>query len=179
MAVQISTPQRPVNVVLRSFARQAATALRRNLATQHVFPYEVYPGYKQVNEERKKKGMWYSTGEGYKSIQTRVVSTPGNETIVLSFHGSSALMSTLQWLSTAELSDVDLFRLDHADDKNVIARASDGFASGFLLYNKDGYLPASVFWMKRFVRDDYKRCHKYFRNDVQKEKPKSNDDMYK
>ena len=85
MAVQISTPQRPVNVVLRSFARQAATALRRNLATQHVFPYEVYPGYKQVNEERKKKGMWYSTGEGYKSIQTRVVSTPGNETIVLSF----------------------------------------------------------------------------------------------
>lgn len=106
-------------------------------------------------------------------------SSPLAETIVLSFHGSSALMSTLQWLSTAELSDGDLVRLDRADDKNVIARASDGFASGFLLYNKDGYLPATVFWMKRFVRDDYKRCLKYFHNDVQKEKPKSNDDVYK
>lgn len=106
-------------------------------------------------------------------------SSPLAEAIVLSFHGSSALMSTLQWLSTAELSDGDLVRLDRADDKNVIARASDGFASGFLLYNKDGYIPSSVFWMKRFVRDDYKRCLKYFRNDVQKEKPKSNDDMYK
>ena len=107
-------------------------------------------------------------------------SSPLAETIVLSFHGSSALMSTLQWLSTAELSDGDLFRLDHADDKNVIARASDGFATGFLLYNKDGYLPASVFWMKRFVRDDYKRLIKYFSNGKheEKSKPKSNDDMY-
>ena len=105
-------------------------------------------------------------------------SSPLAETIVLSFHGSSALMSTLQWLSTAELPNGVLFRLDHADDKNVISRFSKNFASGFLLYNKDGYLPASVFWMKRFVRDDYKRCLKYFRNDVQKEKPKSNDDIY-
>lgn len=105
-------------------------------------------------------------------------SSPLTETIVLSFHGSSALMSTLKWLSTAELSDGDLFRLDHADDKNVVARASKNFASGFLLYNKDGYLPATVFWMKRIVRDDYKRCLKYFSNGVQKEKPKSNDDMY-
>ena len=105
-------------------------------------------------------------------------SSPLAETIVLSFHGSSALMSTLQWLSTAELPNGDLFRLDHADDKNVISRFSKNFASGFLLYNKDGYLPATVFWMKRFVRDDYKRCLKYFHNDVQEEKPKSNDDMY-
>lgn len=91
-------------------------------------------------------------------------SSPLTETIILSFRGSSALMSTLQWLSTAELSDGELVRLDHAEDKNVIARASEGFASGFRVFNKDGYLPASVFWMKRFVRDDYKRCLKYFAN---------------
>ena len=106
-------------------------------------------------------------------------SSPLAETIVLSFHGSSALMSTLQWLATANIADGDLVQLDNAVDKNKICRASQGFASGFLLYNKDGYLPTSVFWMKRFVRDDYKSCLKYFRNDVQKEKPKSNDDVYK
>ena len=66
MAVQLEKPRRPVNVVLKSFARQAVTALRRNFATQRVFPYEVYPGYKAINEQRKQKGQWYSTGEGFK-----------------------------------------------------------------------------------------------------------------
>ena len=85
MAVQLEKPRRPVNVVLKSFARQAVTALRRNFATQRVFPYEVYPGYKAINERRKQKGQWYSTGEGFKSFQSHVISTPGNESIVISF----------------------------------------------------------------------------------------------
>ena len=109
-------------------------------------------------------------------------SSPLTDTIILSFHGSSALMSTLKWLSTAELSDGDFVRLDYADDKNIIARASKNFSSGFRLFNKDGNIPVSVFWMKRFVLDDYKRCLKHFSYDVQNEKSKSksksNDDLY-
>ena len=90
--------------------------------------------------------------------------SPLQETIILSFRGSSALLSTLQWLATADIADGDLVQLDAAVDKNKICRASQGFASGFLVYNKDGLLPLSVFWMKRFVRDDYKRCLKHFSN---------------
>ncbi len=90
--------------------------------------------------------------------------SPLQETIILSFRGSASLLSTLQWLATADIADGDLVQLDAAVDKNKICRASQGFASGFLVYNKDGLLPLSVFWMKRFVRDDYKRCLKHFSN---------------
>ena len=90
--------------------------------------------------------------------------SPLQETIILSFRGSASLLSTLQWLATADIADGDLVQLDSAVDKNKICRASQGFASGFLVYNKDGLLPLSVFWMKRFVRDDYKRCLKHFSN---------------
>lgn len=90
--------------------------------------------------------------------------SPLQETIILSFRGSASLLSTLQWLATAEIADGDLVQLDAAVDKNKICRASQGFASGFLVYNRDGLLPLSVFWMKRFIRDDYKRCLKHFSN---------------
>ena len=90
--------------------------------------------------------------------------SPLQETIILSFRGSASLLSTLQWLATADIADGDLVQLDAAVDKNKICRASQGFASGFLVYNRDGLLPLSVFWMKRFVRDDYKRCLKHFSN---------------
>ena len=90
--------------------------------------------------------------------------SPLHETIILSFRGSASLLSTLQWLATADIADGDLVQLDSAVDKNKICRASQGFASGFLVYNRDGLLPLSVFWMKRFVRDDYKRCLKHFSN---------------
>lgn len=103
--------------------------------------------------------------------------SPLQETIILSFRGSASLLSTLQWLATADIADGGLVQLDAAVDKNKICRASQGFASGFLVYNRDGLLPLSVFWMKRFVRDDYKRCLKYFSNGKVK-KSKSNDDMY-
>ena len=56
MAVQLEKPRRPINVVLRSFARQSVQQLEADFRTQHIYPYEIYPGYKKVNEQRKQQG---------------------------------------------------------------------------------------------------------------------------
>lgn len=91
MAVQLDKPRRPINVVLRSFARQAVQQLESDFRTQHIYPYEIYPGYKQVNERRRMKAMagsgdWYATGQGINSFQYEVMSaTEGNETIRIEF----------------------------------------------------------------------------------------------
>lgn len=86
MAVQIEETRRPPNVVLRMFARQAVTSLQRNMQTQHVWPTEIYPGFKQVNEYRKQHGGWYATGNAAKSFQSEVGSTPGSEYIRIEFN---------------------------------------------------------------------------------------------
>ncbi len=86
MATQIETPRRPINVVLRSFARQSVQQIRRDFRTQHIWPYEIYPGFAKVNEERKKRGDWYATGNGIDSFQYEVMSSSeGNETIRIEF----------------------------------------------------------------------------------------------
>jgi hypothetical protein len=72
MAVQLEKPRRPINVVLRSFARQSVQQLEADFRTQHIYPYEIYPGYKKVNEQRRQQGGWYATGEGIKSFQYEV-----------------------------------------------------------------------------------------------------------
>ena len=87
MAVQLEEPRRPMNVVLRSFARQAVQALEQNFRTQHVFPTEIYPGFAQVNAERKRKGQWYATGRGSRSFTYEVMSADeGNETIRIDYN---------------------------------------------------------------------------------------------
>ena len=73
MVVQLEKPRRPINVVLRSFARQSVQQLEADFRTQHIYPYEIYPGYKKVNEQRKSAGSWYATGEGIKSFQYEVM----------------------------------------------------------------------------------------------------------
>lgn len=104
------------------------------------------------------------------------------ETVFLRFRGSAALLATYKWLASAELADGDIVSLDFTIDKNRIARSSKNFSSGYLLFNKDYELPTSVFWMKKVIRDDYKRLNKYFSNgkheEKSKSKSKSNDDMY-
>lgn len=87
MATQLEKPRRPVNVVLRSFARQAVQTLESNLRTQHVWPTEIYPGFARVNEYRKEHGQWFATGEGARSFTFEVMSAAtGNETIRIEFN---------------------------------------------------------------------------------------------
>ncbi len=86
MAIQLEKPRRPINVVLRSFARQAVKQLKDDFRIQHIYPYEIYPGFKRVNEYREKHGGWYATGKGIKSFQFDVISAAnGNETIKIEY----------------------------------------------------------------------------------------------
>jgi len=86
MAVQIDKRKRPVNIVLAQFAKELRQALQSNLATQKVWPNEIYPGYSWINRKRKREGRWYSTGQGAGSFHTEVHSGNGNESIVLRYN---------------------------------------------------------------------------------------------
>lgn len=57
-----------LNKAIRLFFTQTLGQLDANRRMQHIYPAEVYPEYNQINQERKKKGMWYSTGQGAKSF---------------------------------------------------------------------------------------------------------------
>lgn len=86
MAVQIDQPRRPMNVVLKTFARQAVQTMEEGFRVQKIWPYEIYPGYKRVNEYRKEHGGWYATGRGEKSFTYEVTSGEGQETIRIEFN---------------------------------------------------------------------------------------------
>ena len=69
MAVQTENPRRPMNVVLRSFVRQSVQRLQDDFRVQKIWPYEIYPGFAQVNAQRRARAMrgskdWFATGEG-------------------------------------------------------------------------------------------------------------------
>ncbi len=86
MAVQIDKPRRPKNVVLRTFARQAVQQMQTDFRVQHIWPYEIYPGFAEVNARRKRQHSWYATGKGLKSFQYEVMSSKdGMETVRIEF----------------------------------------------------------------------------------------------
>ena len=72
-AKRIQNPIFPARVVISDFHKQTLAQIQANFATQRIFPYEVYPGYRQINEIRKKRDEWYSTGEGFRSIDGSVI----------------------------------------------------------------------------------------------------------
>lgn len=73
MAKRIQNPIFPAHMVISDFHKQTLLQLQANFATQKIWPYEVYPGYRQINEIRKDRGEWYSTGEGIRSISGSIV----------------------------------------------------------------------------------------------------------
>ncbi|MCF0243446.1 MAG: hypothetical protein HUK06_01635 [Bacteroidaceae bacterium] len=86
MAAKLYNNNRPINEVLARIANSTLDTMRYNFAMQHVWPYELYPGFAEVNKKRKAKGLWYATGEGLKSFSTRFNATPGNESIYFSYN---------------------------------------------------------------------------------------------
>lgn len=88
--VKIKESVFPLSKVMKDFVEQTENQMRWNMKTQQIFPFEVYPGYKEINEARHQadpKNAWYSTGAGYKSIRGQLVSATevGNVTIRISF----------------------------------------------------------------------------------------------
>jgi hypothetical protein len=79
----MATEQRkpwPIRRAVTVFHEQTLEQLGMTGDTQHVWPEEIYPGFRQVNEMRRRaaggdpaKG-WFSTGEGRKSIEGKIVS---------------------------------------------------------------------------------------------------------
>lgn len=71
----------PMRYIADLFKDQTLQQLKINMMTQRIWPFEVYPGYRVVNERRsmpKKQGgggknAWVSTGEGFKSFEGSVV----------------------------------------------------------------------------------------------------------
>lgn len=64
------------------FLNQTLQQLKSNMITQHVWPYEVYPGYHITNEWRRLHGQWYATGEGLNSFEGNVIRADENTGIV-------------------------------------------------------------------------------------------------
>lgn len=86
MATPAERPRRPVNEILKIFAEQTKEDFVINMMTQRIWPYEVYPGYRQVNEQRKQEGSWFSTGEGVRSFDVWVENDdPYHMTMVAQF----------------------------------------------------------------------------------------------
>lgn len=68
----IKSPFAPLRDVAQHFLKQTLMDLEVNAQLQRIYPSEVYKGYKEVNEYRRKHGMWYATGEGAKSFEGHI-----------------------------------------------------------------------------------------------------------
>ena len=79
----IGKPIIRLNRAMELFFRQTIVQLQNNMLTQNIFPAEVYPGYAQVNEQRRKLGMWHSTGKGYNSFHKKWVKRPEEDDVSL------------------------------------------------------------------------------------------------
>ena len=78
-------PIEPLHKAISRFHEATLMQVRANLVTQTVFPTEIYPGYRIINESRKAHGSWYSTGEGARSFTGRVVKAGEIGDVVLQY----------------------------------------------------------------------------------------------
>ena len=93
MAVKLYNPMKPLNEEIKGWMQQAEEELQGNFKVQRIYPTEIYQGWLKENQRRKEyaqkhpgKDVWYSTGKGVQSIQTKVVSAsdPNNITVAIS-----------------------------------------------------------------------------------------------
>lgn len=63
----------PVNRKLAFIVSDTLRAIRSNFDTQNIYPYEVYPGYREKNAKAD-KGSWKSTGRAYRTLRGRILS---------------------------------------------------------------------------------------------------------
>lgn len=92
MSRPIAKPKMPLRSVVSLFHQQTLEQLGVNMQTQTVFPNEIYPGFRKINEERERKAKgdhnkgWFSTGEGAKSFRGEIVSADDAGNITLRYH---------------------------------------------------------------------------------------------
>lgn len=62
----------PARKKLEYIIQETLEAIENNFETQGIFPYEVYPGYRKINEEAG-TGSWKSTGKGMQSFRGQIL----------------------------------------------------------------------------------------------------------
>ncbi len=70
----LARPTASLRKTITRFHKDTLEQIEINLATQQIWPTEVYPGYRKINEYRKRHKSWYSTGRGAKSFRGRILS---------------------------------------------------------------------------------------------------------
>lgn len=109
----------PLRYVANMFKEQTLKQLVANMQTQRIWPYEVYPGYKEENEYRRqqaerawlngKQGPWFSTGEGIKSFEGEVIEA--NE-------DSGMVTMVFKYNEYMQYVDIGVMQGVHAEDVN-------------------------------------------------------------
>lgn len=107
-------PAMTVRDTLNLFKEQTLQQLRVNMKTQAVWPREVYRGYATVNENRRLRNQWFSTGEGAKSFKASVKNPDDLSEMVMTFEMNDYLRYT----------DIGVGRGTHAEDVDRDAKAS-------------------------------------------------------
>ena len=82
---KIENPMFPMRTVISDFHRQTLEQINVNLVTQRVWPTEVYPNYKIINEVRRMTGGWYSTGAGARSFRGSIVKADDAGSVTLQY----------------------------------------------------------------------------------------------
>lgn len=115
MATKIYKPLKPLNEFIGDWMAQTEDDLQQMFQVQKIYPLEVYKGWLKENARRKRyamkhpeKDVWYSTGQGVKSIQARVIraNSPSDIAVGISHleHMKFADMGVNAWEA---LGDVD------------------------------------------------------------------------
>jgi hypothetical protein len=103
-----------VRQTLELFMNQTLQNLRVNMNTQAVWPREVYAGYSTINENRRLRGQWYSTGNAAKSFQAFIQNPDDLEDMVMTFTQPDYLRYV----------DLGVGQGTHAEDVDRDAKAS-------------------------------------------------------
>lgn len=79
MAQKLENPMKPLNEVISSWVEALDGDLQQMFQVQRIYPTEIYKGWLEENARRieyaqshPNADVWFSTGEGVKSINTRV-----------------------------------------------------------------------------------------------------------
>lgn len=91
MAVKLENPMKPLNEVITSWVNDLDGDLQQMFQVQRIYPTEIYKGWLEENARRieyakshPNSDIWFSTGEGVKSIGTRVVRASSVDDVVIS-----------------------------------------------------------------------------------------------
>lgn len=160
MAQPTGNPQWPLKRAVSRFHRDTLENLRKNMETQRVFPNEIYPGFRKVNEERKRRAHgdhnkgWFATGEGARSFEGRIVSDDGAGNVTLEYR----YRQYLRFLDIGVMAGVKKEDVDRSRNVRYYQRYIRKWAPKASMSSRPGILPELAHTETRlgtYLRDFY------------------------